>query len=65
MVDPDTAPVTGGEDFSFMLQKKPGAFIFLGTGTDHALHTPLYDFNDATIPHGVAFWLGLVQQELA
>lgn len=64
LVDPDTSPVTGGEDFSFMLQKKAGAFIFLGTGTEHALHTPLYDFNDATIPHGVAYWLELVRQEL-
>jgi len=64
LVDPATAPITGGEDFSYMLQKKPGAFVFLGTGTEHALHTPLYDFNDATIPHGVAFWLNLVRQEL-
>lgn len=64
MVDADTSPVTGGEDFSFMLQKKPGSFMFLGTGTEHALHTPKYDFNDATIPHGVAYWLGLVRQEL-
>ena len=64
LVDADTQPVTGGEDFSYMLQKKAGAFVFLGTGTEHALHTPLYDFNDDVIPHGVAFWLNLVRQEL-
>ncbi len=68
-VDEDTAPVTGGEDFAFMLQAKPGAFVFLGGGAGpdgvaHALHTPRYDFNDAALPHGVAFWVGLVRQEL-
>ena len=64
LVDADTTPVTGGEDFSFMLQEKAGSFIFLGTGTEHALHTPMYDFNDAAIPHGVAYWVSLVRQEL-
>ena len=68
-VDTATQPVTGGEDFAFMLQAKPGAFVFLGAGemadgTAHALHSPLYDFNDAAIPHGVAFWVNLVRQEL-
>jgi hippurate hydrolase len=47
-----------------MLRKKPGAFVFLGTGTEHALHTPRYDFNDAIIPHGVGFFVNLVKQEL-
>ena len=69
-VDTATQPVTGGEDFAFMLQAKPGAFVFLGAGvapdgTAHALHSPLYDFNDAALPHGVAFWVQLVRQELA
>ena len=68
-VDTATQPVTGGEDFAFMLQAKPGAFVFLGAGvaadgTAHALHSPLYDFNDAALPHGVAFWVNLVRQEL-
>jgi hippurate hydrolase len=68
-VDTGTQPVTGGEDFAFMLKAKPGAFVFLGTGTGpdgaaHALHSPLYDFNDAALPHGVAFWIKLVRQEL-
>jgi hippurate hydrolase len=69
-VDPDTTPVTGGEDFAFMMRAKPGAFVFLGNGGPedgpvHALHTPLYDFNDATLPYGVAYWVALVRQELA
>ncbi len=50
-VDADTAPVTGGEDFALMMRAKPGAFVFLGNGaaedgSAHALHTPLYHFND-------------------
>ena len=68
-LDLDAVPVTGGEDFSFMLDAKPGAMVFLGNGTApdgsvHALHTPRYDFNDAAMPHGIAFWVGIVGQEL-
>ncbi len=64
-VDPATAPVTGGEDFAYMIKEKPGALVFLGNGEDsHALHTPLYDFNDAALPHGIGFWTALVKQEL-
>ena len=68
-LDIDAVPVTGGEDFSFMLEAKPGAMVFLGNGVApdgsvHALHTPRYDFNDAAMPHGIAFWVGIVGQEL-
>jgi len=68
-VNAKMTPVTGGEDFAFMLRAKPGAFVFMGNGSApdgavHALHTPLYDFNDAALPHGVAFWVNLVRQEL-
>ncbi|MBR0679593.1 amidohydrolase [Roseomonas eburnea] len=68
-VDAAVPPVTGGEDFAFMLEAKPGGLIFIGNGSApdgnvHALHTPLYDFNDAALPCGVAFWVGLVRQEL-
>jgi amidohydrolase len=69
-VDLDTKPVTAGEDFAFMLQAKPGAFIFIGNGDEadgpvHGLHTPTYNFNDAILPIGVRYWVELVQQELA
>ena len=69
-VDADAPPVTGGEDFAFMLDAKPGAFIFIGNGTgpDGAapgLHTPRYDFNDAIIPLGAAWWVQVVEQELS
>jgi hippurate hydrolase len=68
-VDEDAVPVTGGEDFAFMMQAKPGAFVFLGNGAAEdgsvlALHTPHYDFNDAALPHGIAYWISLVRQEL-
>jgi amidohydrolase len=69
-VDPNTKPVTAGEDFAFMLQAKPGAFIFIGNGDEadgpvHGLHTPNYNFNDAILPIGVRYWVELVHQELA
>ena len=60
-------PSMGSEDFSFMLQKRPGAYICIGageTGSDPALHNPYYDFNDAILPMGAAFWVQLVQQQL-
>jgi hippurate hydrolase len=68
-VDREIQPVTGGEDFSFMMAEKPGAFIFLGNGVNedgsfHGVHTPLYDFNDAAIPYGVGYWVSVVEQEL-
>ena len=43
----------GGEDFSFMLEARPGAFIFIGNGDSAGLHHPAYDFNDEVIPHGI------------
>lgn len=62
-------PVTGGEDFSLMLEACPGNFMFIGggtgpDGTSANLHTPHFDFNDEIIPLGVAYWIGLVEQEL-
>ena len=68
-VDPDTRPVTGGEDFAFMLQRKPGAYIMIGNGGDATggcahVHTPLYDFNDEILTTGTAYWVNLVQEEL-
>src|SRR3712207_6718273 len=44
-VQPDAPPVMGGEDFSYMLEARPGAFIFVGNGDTAGLHHPAYDFN--------------------
>ena len=63
-VDADTAPSMGGEDFSFMLEARPGAYIFLGNGPGGELHTEGYDFNDAVIPVGTSYWVRLAERAL-
>ena len=60
-----TAPVMGGEDFSYMLQARPGAFIFIGNGNSASLHNPAYNFNDDAIPHGMSYWIKLTETALA
>jgi hippurate hydrolase len=60
-VDPATPPVLGGEDFSYMLQARPGAFIFIGNGDTAGVHHPAYDFNDEAIPVGCSYWARLVE----
>jgi hippurate hydrolase len=55
------APVMGAEDFSYMLQARPGAFIFVGNGDTAGLHHPAYDFNDEVIPIGTSYWARLVE----
>ena len=59
------APLMGGEDFSYMLEARPGAFIFIGNGATANLHHPGYDFNDEAIPHGVSYWVKLAETALA
>jgi hippurate hydrolase len=60
-VDRAVAPMMGGEDFSFMLEERPGAFIFAGNGDTAGLHHPAYDFNDELIPVGCSYWVKLVE----
>ncbi len=60
-VDTNVTPVMGGEDFSFMLEARPGAFVFFGNGDTAPVHHPAYDFNDEAIPAGVSFWARLVE----
>ncbi len=64
-VDPNAPPVMGAEDFSFMLEARPGAFIFIGNGDSAMLHHPAYDFNDAALPYGMSYWVELVETALA
>jgi amidohydrolase len=64
-VDDHVAPVMGAEDFSFMLEARPGAFIFVGNGDTAGLHHPRYDFNDEVIPIGTSYWVKLVETALA
>jgi hippurate hydrolase len=58
-------PLMGGEDFSYMLEERPGAFIFIGNGDSANLHHPAYDFNDEVIAHGVSYWVRLAETALA
>lgn len=63
-VDSVTDPMMAGEDFSFMLNARPGAFIFIGNGDSAGLHNPAYDFNDEAIAHGISYWVRLAEQRL-
>ena len=63
-VDIDLPPMMGAEDFSFMLNARPGAFIWIGNGDSAGLHHPRYNFNDETIPVGTSYWVKLVETAL-
>jgi len=63
-VNTSLAPVMGAEDFSFMLNARPGAFIFVGNGDSAGLHHPAYNFNDEVIPVGTSYWVKLVETAL-
>jgi hippurate hydrolase len=63
-VDTAMVPVMGAEDFSFMLEERPGAFIFVGNGPSAGLHHPAYNFNDEVIPVGTSYWVKLVETAL-
>jgi amidohydrolase len=54
-VDRTVLPLMGAEDFSYMLEQRPGAYIFMGNGDTAGVHHPAYDFNDAAIPYGVSY----------
>ncbi|MCW8307459.1 M20 family metallopeptidase [Acidiphilium sp. PA] len=64
-IDRASAPVMGSEDFSFMLESRPGAYINLGNGAASApVHNDRYDFNDAAIPFGAGLYAALVERQL-
>ena len=54
----------GAEDFSYLLEKRPGAYLYLGAGPGPGLHHPKYDFNDAIAPIGASFFARLVERAL-
>jgi amidohydrolase len=56
--------VMGGEDFAYMLEERPGAYILIGNGDTAGVHHPEYDFNDNAIPAGCSFWVELAEQRL-
>ncbi|TCU79021.1 hippurate hydrolase [Bradyrhizobium sp. R2.2-H] len=61
----DMAPLMGGEDFAYMLEARPGAFIFCGNGDSAGLHHPAYNFNDEAIVYGTSYWVKLIEESLA
>ncbi|HXW31125.1 MAG TPA: M20 aminoacylase family protein [Xanthobacteraceae bacterium] len=63
-VETNTRPMMGAEDFSFMLNERPGSYIFVGNGNSAGLHHPAYDFNDDAIPAGTSYWIRLVETAL-
>ncbi|EJM99307.1 M20 aminoacylase family protein [Phyllobacterium sp. YR531] len=63
-VNEEVAPMMAGEDFSYMLEARPGAFIFMGNGKSASLHNPAYDFNDDAIPHGISYWVNIAESAL-
>jgi amidohydrolase len=64
-VETSPPPMMGAEDFAFMLEAKPGAFIFIGNGDSAGLHHPAYNFNDEAILYGTSYWIRLVETQLA
>lgn len=58
-------PLMGAEDFAYMLEARPGAFIFCGNGDSAGLHHPAYNFNDDAIVFGSSYWIKLVENTLA
>jgi amidohydrolase len=61
----ETPPMMGAEDFAYMLEARPGAFIFCGNCNSAGLHHPAYNFNDEAIVYGTSYWIKLVENTLA
>jgi hippurate hydrolase len=64
-VNDAVAPSMGGEDFSYMLEARPGSYIFIGNGDTAGLHHPAYDFNDDILPAGMQYWAKIAQLRTA
>ena len=63
-VNTDTAPLMGAEDFSFMLNERPGAYIFVGNGDTAMVHHPAYNFDDNAIPFGSSWYAGMIETRM-
>lgn len=63
-VNERATPKTAGEDFAFMLQERPGAYVFLGIGDGEECHHPAYRFNDAVLAHGASYWARLIEKTM-
>ncbi|AUH64422.1 M20 aminoacylase family protein [Paracoccus zhejiangensis] len=63
-INMDMEPMMGGEDFSYMLNERPGAYIWVGNGDTAMVHHPAYNFNDETIPAGSSWYAGMVEARM-
>jgi amidohydrolase len=63
-VTTDAPAIMGGEDFAFMLEERPGAYILVGNGDTAMVHHPKYDFNDDAIPSGSSYWVRLIEKSM-
>ena len=63
-VNTEMAPMMGGEDFSYMLLERPGAYIFVGNGDTAMVHHPAYDFDDNAIPAGSSWYAGMIETRM-
>jgi hippurate hydrolase len=63
-VDERVVPLMGSEDFAFMLEARPGAFVFLGMGDGNECHHPAYTFNDNILGHGASYWVRLIEKSM-
>lgn len=64
-IDTSLKPITASEDFAFMLEQRPGSYLFIGNGDSADLHNPHYDFNDTILPDAARYWVRLVEDYLA
>lgn len=64
-LESEIEPSMGAEDFAFMLQEKPGAYVWVGQGRGASLHSPNYNFNDDALPVGAALWVAIAERRLA
>jgi len=60
-VNAELEPLMGSEDFAFMLEERPGNIMLIGNGDTAGVHDPRYDFNDAAIPYGIAYFRSLIE----
>lgn len=63
-VDPETVPILPAEDFSYMLEARPGAYVFIGNGDTAQCHHPQYNFDDEAIPYGCSFFAELIERRM-
>jgi len=61
-IDGEAPPIMAAEDFAYMLEERPGAYLNIGQGDSAALHNPEYDFNDDLSPIGASFFVKLVEK---